>query len=119
VVILVDSSVWIDHFRRPDHELELLLETTEIATHPLVIAELACGNLPRRVQTLALLRRLPVVLPVSHAEVIQFVEHEALHGRGLGAVDVHLLASARLAGFSLWTHDKALHAAATRLQVVA
>jgi predicted nucleic acid-binding protein len=116
-MILVDTSIWVDHFSRPDQEFQLLLDARDVATHPLVIEELACGNLPRRAKTLSLLGELPMVLPVSHREILDFIALESLHGTGLGAVDIHLLASARLAGFPLWTRDKALHATAVRLHL--
>ncbi len=116
-MILVDTSVWIDHLRRRDEAFAMLLDAGEVATHALVIEELACGNLRRRRETLALLSELPMAPAISHPEILEFITSESLHGRGLGAIDVHLLASARLAGIPLWSRDKALQQAATRLHL--
>ena len=112
---LVDTSVWANHLRRADRRLVQLLDDAQVVCHPFVIGELACGYLGRRAEVLALLARLPVVQPVSQAEALAFIEVNLLAGSGVGWVDVHLLASARLARVSVFTADKALERAAARL----
>jgi predicted nucleic acid-binding protein len=112
-VILVDSSVWIDHFRRRDADLSGLLRARVVMSHPFVVGELACGHLPKRDAVLATLSRLPCAPVVAHDDVLAFVERHALMGRGIGWVDAHLLASALVAGrVSLWSRDRRLAAAA-------
>lgn len=115
-MILVDSSVWVDHLRRGDGGLAALLTATDVLMHPFVIGELACGNLLQREQILRLLKRLPGVAVATEDEVLYFIEQNTLMGRGLGYVDVHLLASVALHGTArLWTRDKRLQAAADSL----
>lgn len=116
-MILVDTSVWADHFRRGESGLSDLLLDGGVLMHPAIIEELACGSLPRRKETLDLLRALPLAPVAEHAEALELIANERLHGSGLGAVDVHLIASARLAGAGLWTKDKALAREAKRLGV--
>jgi predicted nucleic acid-binding protein len=117
-VILVDTSVWADHFRTRDIELGGLLERAMVLTHPFVIGEVALGNLRERRTTLDALRHLREARVASPAEILRLIEAERLAGSGVGYVDVHLLASARLtAGARLWTRDKRLSAAADRLGV--
>jgi predicted nucleic acid-binding protein len=111
-VILADSSVWIDHFRRGNPELRRHLEAGEIACHPFVIGELACGRLSPRRDILALLERLPKLPIADHDEALGVVDGWRLEGRGLGWIDVHLLASTVLGGAQLWTLDIRLRAAA-------
>ena len=113
--MLVDTSVWVDHFRSLDAELVDLLDQGEVECHPCIIGELACGNLRDRLEILHLLRDLPQTPNVEQEEALAFVENENLAGSGLGWIDIHLLASARLAGSSLWTHDRRLARAAHRL----
>ena len=113
--MLVDTSVWIDHFRRTNADLEYFLEAGRVVTHPFVIGELACGSLSRRGEVLRLIEALPAAPVATHEEVMTFVERRRLHGSGLGWVDVHLLASARLVGHSLWSADRRLRRAAVRL----
>ena len=95
--MLVDTSVWIDHFRRRNARLSDLLEAAQVWIHPFVIGELACGNVSRRAEVIGLLEALPSVPLVDHEEVLDFIAPQRLHGRALGWVDTHLLASARLA----------------------
>jgi predicted nucleic acid-binding protein len=119
-VILVDTSVWVEHLRSANPILSALLDGGEVIAHPLVIGELALGNLQQRDDLLRDLRRLPQAISSSHAEVLQFIDREALFGRGIGYVDAHLLAAARLtAGSKLWTRDRRLQAVATRLGLAA
>jgi predicted nucleic acid-binding protein len=110
--MLVDTSVWVDHLRRRNATLVEFLEQGQVWTHSFVIGELACGNLAQRGRLLTSLSALPRVPPVSHEEALIFVENHDLMGRGLGWIDVHLLASATMAKLPLWTADKALSTAA-------
>ena len=111
-MILADTSVWVDHLRHGNRELVRHLDAGEVACHPFVIGELACGQLSSRATVLGLLNQLPSVPTVSHDEAMAFVEARRLDGRGLGWVDVHLLASAVLGGVRLWTLDRRLAEAA-------
>lgn len=106
--MLVDTSVWIDHLRRRNHRLVARLERGEVESHAFVVGELACGSLGRRDEILSLLNSLPTVVEADHAEVLTLVDAQRLHGRGLGWVDAHLLASAILSGTTLWTLDERL-----------
>lgn len=115
-MLLVDTSVWIGHLRRSDDRLVRALEAGAVMTHPFVIGELACGTLRRRSDFLAELSRLPIATEATHEEVLELVERHHLHGKGLGWVDAHLLASARLTGVALYTQDAALTAAWERLR---
>ena len=117
-MILVDTSVWIDHLRASDATLVELLESAAVATHPLVIGELAVGSLRHREEFLAHLAELPRVPVADDSEVLGFISGHQLHGQGLGIVDIHLLASTLLApGTSLWTRDARLRVAASSLGV--
>ncbi len=117
--MLVDTSVWVDHFRNDNAAFAERLNRGEVWCHPLVIGELACGNLARRGEVLALLAALPQAPEARHAEVLILVESHRLMGRGLGWIDVHLLASARLGHSRLWTLDRRLAAAARELGICA
>ncbi len=114
-MVLVDTSVWVDHLRRTNAQLVELLNQGAVAVHPYVVGELACGNLRNRELILGLLRALPESRVVEHDEALQFLANEKLHGRGLGWIDIHLLASARLSETALWSLDKALAGAAGSL----
>ena len=116
-MVLVDTSVWVDHLRNGVPLLGDLLRAGEVVTHPFVIGELACGNLKNREEILALLTSLPVATEASHAEAFHLVEARVLHGKGIGWVDVHLLASAVLSRTALWTRDRNLQAAARKLGI--
>lgn len=116
-MLLVDTSVWVDHLRRGDAELAERLENGEVMTHRLVVEELACGSMSRRREILELFGTLPRVAEAEHAEFLFFIETQSLHGTGLGAVDAHLLASAKLSRARLWTRDAALARAAEKLGV--
>lgn len=108
-MILVDTSVWVDHLRRGDPGLIELLERSAVAMHPFVVGEIACGNLRDRHSILELLQDLPAAVVADSAEVLHFIERHALHGKGIGYVDVHLLASTMLtAGSQIWTRDARL-----------
>jgi predicted nucleic acid-binding protein len=107
-MILVDTSVWIDHFRRSNARLVDLLRENRVFIHPMVIGELACGSLRQRNEILPLLQLLPWAELLSHDEVLHFIEKRKLFGQGVGWVDVNLLASCLLSGAALWTNDKNL-----------
>lgn len=116
-MLLVDTSVWVDHLRHGDKELARRLQEGDVLAHRLVIEELACGRMARRNEILGLLATLPRAPEIEHAEFLYFVERRGLAGSGLGAIDANLLASAALARTRLWTRDGALARAALRLGV--
>ena len=111
-MILVDTSVWVEHLRHGLPRLAMFLQEGEVLIHPWVIGELACGNLRNRSQVLELLQGLPAATVASDAEVLLLIERDRLMGRGIGYVDAHLLASARLSHCRLWTQDRRLAAVA-------
>jgi len=115
-MILVDTSVWIDHLRRHNNALAKLLHAGMVLTHPIVIAELALGNLRQRAVVLAALLDLPRANVGTDAEVLHFIDHHGLSGRGVGYIDAHLLAAVRLTpGAEMWTKDKRLQGVAAHL----
>ncbi len=116
-MVLVDTSVWINHLQKGSDRLASLLCEAEVVSHPFVIGELACGNIENRKEILSLLQRLPLSPVVENNEFHYFLERNKLMGRGLGFVDIHLLASARLKGMPLWTADKKLKEVATNLSI--
>lgn len=112
-MILVDTSVWIDHLHRSVEHLARLLDRSDVVQHPFIIGELALGTLRERELVLGLLQNLPSVTTATHEEVMYLVNHEQLYGRGLSLVDAHLLASTLLnPGIKIWTRDKRLRDAA-------
>ena len=111
-MILVDTSLWVEHLRHGLSRLATLLQEGEVLIHPWVIGELACCNLRNRSQVLELLQGLPAATVASDAEVLLLIEGDRLMGRGLGYIDAHLLASARLSHCRLWTQDLRLAAVA-------
>ena len=118
-MVLVDTSVWIDHLRKNVPELIHLLESEEVLTHPFIIGELACGTLQKRQDVLYNLGKLPRVPVASDSEVLALIEQNALMGRGAGYLDMHLLASARLVdNIRLWTRDKRLAQLASDLSAM-
>ena len=116
-MVLVDTSIWVNHLRKGDRHLESLLVDGEVVCHSFIVGELACGNIRNRNEILSLLRTLPSTPTVDIAEFLYFVETNHLFGVGIGFVDVHLLASAKLSGTLLWTADKKLKEAAVHLKV--
>jgi len=115
-VILLDTSVWVDHLRAGDKVVAALLESGQVLAHPFVIGELALGHLQQRRALLSSLQDLPQASAATDAEVLMFIERHALAGLGIGYVDAHLLAATRLtAGSVLWTRDKRLSGVAERL----
>ena len=116
-MILVDTSVWVDHLRKGNSELVALLKEGVVLCHPFVVGELACGGIRNREEILALLRALPKATVAENEEALALATDQRLHGKGLGWIDVHLLASSLLTGCPLWTLNKALQAAAKRLGI--
>ncbi len=114
-MVLADTSVWIKHFRQGEPALADYLGEGVVLMHPFVAGELACGNLKNRAAILSDLRALPQAIVASDAEVLQLIEERRLWGRGLGWIDLHLVAAALLAGCGLWTLDKRLARAAREL----
>lgn len=115
-MILVDTSLWIDHLRQGDAELVRLLNAGQVLAHPFVTGELALGNLQNREAVIGLLQELPQACVATDEEVMRFIICETLFGIGIGYIDVHLLAAVRLSPVArLWTRDKRLLAASTRL----
>lgn len=117
--VLIDTSVWVDHFRRRNDRLVELIVMDQALTHPLIVGELACGTPPApRLQTLADIALLQVATPASVPETMDFIEREKLYGLGCGWVDLTLLASTLITpGAILWTRDKRLAALAERFEV--
>jgi predicted nucleic acid-binding protein len=107
-MILVDTSLWVTHLRKGHPDLVALLEEGKVSIHPFIIGELACGDLRNRSEILSLLCSLPVTVFAQHEEIMTFIESNRLMGKGLGYVDVHLLAATVLSDIRLWTEDKAL-----------
>jgi predicted nucleic acid-binding protein len=117
-MILVDTSVWVQHLRKGSDRLRSLLDEEQVVCHPFVIGELACGTLRNRQEILSLLDALPQAQVAEHEEVLHLLERRHLHGQGLGWIDAHLAASALLTGCSLWTLDKPLRRAAGFLGIL-
>ncbi len=118
-MILVDTSVWIDHFRNGNDALATLLRHAEVVCHRFIVGELACGNLRHRDEILFLLAALPTVTLADHDEVMTFIEHNGLMGAGIGWIDAHLLSSAMLTDTPLWTLDKPLARASRAIGIYA
>jgi hypothetical protein len=115
-MILVDTSVWVEHFRRGEPVLARRLQAGEVLSHPLVIGEVAMGNLQDRATLLRSLSALPPAVVATDDEVLAFIEREELHGLGIGYVDAHLLAATRLSPDArLWTRDRRLGDLAARM----
>ena len=117
-MILADTSVWIDHLIVEDPHLVSMLDQQELLIHPMVIGELACGNMRDRAVMMRLLRRLPKILVATHDEVLFFIERHRFMGRGIGFIDAHLLASTTMTPPTwLWTNDRRLMELARELGV--
>jgi predicted nucleic acid-binding protein len=117
-MILVDTSVWVDHLRAGEPLLVELLDTNRVLVHPLIVGELACGNLNNRKTVLSLLRKLPTVRLATNDEVLFFIERHGLMGKGVGYIDAHLLAAVSLTGTArLWTRDKRLNTVAESMRL--
>ena len=116
-MVLVDTSVWIDHFRKQSKQLVSLLEEEEVVMHPFVLGELACGNLQNRREIIALLHAIPSVTQANDDEVLFFIERHALMGRGVGLIDLHLAASCHMDSCLLWTRDRRLKSIAEEMDI--
>ena len=116
-MILVDTSVWITHFRDGNSRLNKLLFDESVICHPLIIGEIACGYLKNRNEIISLLKSLPETLHVENDEILQFIDQRKLMGLGIGLIDIHLLASSILSDALLWTLDKRLYKVASMLNV--
>ena len=116
-MVLVDTSLWVEHLRHGHGELTSLLLTGEVVCHRFVIGELACGVIRNRNEVLSLLRSLPSAVEADHDEVMDFLERNHLMGKGLGLIDIHLMASAFLSGMPLWTLDNKLRRESSRLGI--
>jgi predicted nucleic acid-binding protein len=116
-MILVDTSVWVDHFRNGNAELQNLLSNNEVLMHPFIVGELSCGTMQNRREILRLLQELPEAHVAEHDEVLGLVERKHLWGQGVGWIDVHLLASALLSLSTIWTFDRQLLRLATSLKL--
>ena len=114
-MVLVDTSVWVAHLRDGIVGLEALLKEGNVICHPFIVGELACGNLRNRSEILSLLKALPMAIHAEDEEVMQFIENYRLMGKGLGYIDMHLLASAILTEVPLWTLDKKLGEVSSKL----
>jgi len=107
-MILVDTSVWMDHLHFVNEDLKKLLLSSQVCTHPYVLGELSCGNISNRKEILSLLRALPKIDAVLDEEVFVLIEGRKLFGKGLGFIDIHLLAAALIHHVHIWTKDKSL-----------
>jgi len=116
-MVLVDTSIWIDHFRNSNSKLCKLLEGGDVSIHPFVIGELACGGLTNRAEVLLLLESLPQYTPISHEEYLHFLNSRRLYNKGIGFVDIHLLASAILNSDFICTRDGKLQELSKNLRV--
>jgi predicted nucleic acid-binding protein len=116
-MVLVDTSVWVLHFKVSLPELVGLLDDGKVMCHPFIVGEIACGNLRNRTAIITLLRMLPGSVLATHEEVMALIENEGLMGRGAGYVDMHLCASARLTGVPIWTLDRRLDEIAIKLGI--
>jgi predicted nucleic acid-binding protein len=119
-MILVDTSIWIDHLRTRDEQLTQLLEAGQVLAHPFVIGELALGHLRNRDAVLGALQDMPQAAVATEPEVLLFIGENGLFGLGIGYIDAHLLAAVLLTpGSLLWTRDKRLLAASAQLGIAA
>ena len=116
-MVLVDTSVWVNHLRNCDTHLERLLLNGEVVCHTYIIGELACGNIKNRKEIISLLRALPMTSSIEFEEFLYFIEQNQLNGKGIGFVDIYLLASAMLSQIPLWTEDKRLMKTAVELDL--
>jgi predicted nucleic acid-binding protein len=116
-MVLVDTSVWVEHFRSGNIGLEKLLNEGSVVCHQFIVGELACGNLSNRYEILSLLQALPLANHAEDEEVMHFIENYSLMGKGLGYIDVHLIASAMLTKVPIWTLDKKLKEVSSKLEL--
>jgi predicted nucleic acid-binding protein len=116
-MVLVDTSIWVTHLRQGSRQLEKLLMDAEVMCHPFIIGELACGNLKNRNEIISLLQSLTLAPAIGFQEFLFFINRNHLMGKGLGFVDINLLASAQLAGVPLWTANKRLKSGTDQLEL--
>lgn len=116
-MVLVDTSIWVAHLRNGNRQLERLLMDVEVICHPFIIGELACGHIKNRHEILSLLKSLPLAPVLEFDEFLFFIDENSLMGIGIGFVDVHILASAKLSDTLLWTADNNLNSAAKKLSL--
>lgn len=114
-MILVDTSVWIDHLHQSNEGLIELLLSNQVCIHPFIIGELSCGNISNRKEVLSLLRTLKSIDQVLDEEVFILIDDRKLFGKGLGFIDIHILASAMIHHVPIWTRDKSLKRIAREL----
>lgn len=117
-MVLVDTSIWISHFREGSDRLKELLLDELVVCHPFIIGELACGHLRNREEIISLLKSLPKARTVENNEILHFIENRKLMGLGIGLIDVHLLASSLLTDSLLWTADKPLSVVGSKLNIL-
>jgi len=116
-LVLVDTSVWVEHLRSGHIGLENLLNEGHVVCHLFIVGELACGNLSKRSEILSLLQALPLANHAEHEEVMHLIENYSLMGKGLGYIDMHLIASAILTKVPIWTLDKKLREFSSQLGI--
>ena len=116
-MVIVDTSIWVNHLREGSLHLEGLLLNAKVVCHPFIIGELACGNIRNRNEFLSLIQTLPMAPMIELDEFLYFIEQNSLMGKGIGFVDIHLLASACLSEIPLWTSDKKLKSVLTELNI--
>jgi predicted nucleic acid-binding protein len=116
-MVLVDTSIWIDHFRNDNNMLKELLNNNEVLIHPFILGELACGSMRNRVEILNLLKELPLAVVADNQEVLKLIENKKLYGKGIGFIDAHLIASALLTKVRLLTMHKPLEKVLPMLNV--
>jgi predicted nucleic acid-binding protein len=116
-MVIVDTSIWVTHLRKSSRKLEKLLMDGGVMCHPFIIGELACDNLKNRDELISLLQSLPMAPTIEFDEFLFIIDRNDLMGKGVGFVDVHLLASAQLIGVRLWTADKRLKSAADQFEL--
>ncbi len=114
-MVLVDTSVWINHLRKSEPTLQNLLLSGDVYCHPFVIGELACGSIKNRIEIISLLQSLPSIKTIDDSEFLYFIEQHKIYSKGIGYVDIHLLASTKLESIKLWTEDKRLKNIASEL----
>lgn len=117
-MVLVDKSIWIDHFQKGNSNLKKLLYDSEVVIHPYITGELACGNLSNRREILSLLESLPKTYVISQEEILEFITINRLYGQGVGIVDIHLIASSLLDSLKIWSMDKSLIRVAEHFNIV-
>jgi len=116
-MVLIDTSVWVNHLRKSEPKLKALLLNGDVYCHPFVIGELACGSIKNRQEIISLLQSLPSTRTIDNNEFLDFVNNNNLYSKGVGYVDIHLLASSRLESVKLWTEDKRLNKLAIDLDL--